>query len=87
VTTRLEGGRAAPPLGAPRPLGAGVRAAGLIEQGSDGLDLLRQSVELLTLPRRCSNVAKSLAELAAALRRNAHRPEACNFFEQGLDVA
>jgi DNA-binding CsgD family transcriptional regulator len=73
--------------GAARPLGAALRAAGLVEAGADGLDLLRESVTVLESSPALLERAKSLTELGAALRRANHRAEARRFLQDGLELA
>ena len=73
--------------GAPRPLGAALRAAGLIEPGGDGLDLLRESVDVLAASPALLERAKSLTELGAALRRANQRAEARPRLHDGLELA
>jgi len=73
--------------GAPRPLGAALRAAGLIEPGADGLDLLRESVDVLATSRALLERAKSFTELGAALRRANQRAEARILLHDGLELA
>jgi DNA-binding CsgD family transcriptional regulator len=73
--------------GAPRPLGVALRAAGLIEGGSGGLELLRQSVAVLAESQALLERAKSVTELGAALRRANQRAEARGFLEEGLELA
>jgi DNA-binding CsgD family transcriptional regulator len=72
---------------APRPLGAALRAAGLIEPGADGLELLRMSVDVLGASPALLERAKSLTELGAALRRANQRAEARGLLHDGLDLA
>jgi DNA-binding CsgD family transcriptional regulator len=73
--------------GAPRPLGVALRSAGLVEGGADGLELLRESVDVLaTSPARLER-AKSLTELGAALRRTNQRAAARDLLQEGLDLA
>ncbi len=73
--------------GAPRPHGAALRAAGLIESGADALDLLRESVDVLAGSPALLERAKSLTELGAALRRTGQRAEARPLLHDGLELA
>jgi DNA-binding CsgD family transcriptional regulator len=73
--------------GAPRPLGVALRAAGLVEGGSDGLELLRESVDVLASSQAQLERAKSLTELGAALRRANQRASARTFLGEGLELA
>jgi len=73
--------------GAPSALGYALRVAGLVAGGSDGIELLRDSVTAVQhSPARLEH-AHSLTDLGAALRRAGHRREAQQFLRQGLDVA
>ncbi|MGH3823236.1 MAG: LuxR C-terminal-related transcriptional regulator, partial [Pseudonocardiaceae bacterium] len=73
--------------GAPRALGLSLRVAGLVENGSEGLGLLRQAVEVLApSPARLEH-AKALVELGAALRRTGQRTQARQHLRQGIDHA
>jgi len=73
--------------GTPRPLGVALRAAGLVEGGDNGLDLLRESVFVLATSQAQLERAKSFTELGAALRRANHRASARPFLEEGLELA
>jgi DNA-binding CsgD family transcriptional regulator/Tfp pilus assembly protein PilF len=73
--------------GAPRPLGAALRAAGLIEPASDGIEQLRASVNVLRSSSALLERAKSLTELGAALRRANQRAEARAPLHEGLELA
>jgi len=73
--------------GAPRALGAALRAAGLVEGGQKGLALLEEAVEVLaTSPARLEH-AKARTELGAALRRANRRSEAREQLRQALELA
>jgi DNA-binding CsgD family transcriptional regulator len=73
--------------GAPRPLGAALRVAGLVDGGDDGLELLRASVDTLTTSPARLERAKSLTELGAAFRRANHRTSARPLLQEGLELA
>jgi DNA-binding CsgD family transcriptional regulator len=73
--------------GAPRPLGVALRAAGLVEGGDDGIELLRESVGVLATSQAQLERAKSFTELGAALRRANRRAEARPTLEEGLELA
>jgi DNA-binding CsgD family transcriptional regulator len=74
-------------FGAPGTLGIALRAAGLVEGGTSGIDLLRQAVaQLERSPARLQH-ARALADLGAALRRNGRRREAQQTLRQALDLA
>lgn len=72
---------------APRPLGVALRAAGLVEGDAHGLDLLRESVDVLAASQALLEHAKSLTELGAALRRANHRAAARDFLWEALELA
>jgi DNA-binding CsgD family transcriptional regulator len=73
--------------GAPRALGAALRAAGLVEGGARGLELLVEAVDVLSgSPARLEH-AKARTELGAALRRANRRAEAREQLRQGLELA
>jgi DNA-binding CsgD family transcriptional regulator len=74
-------------FGAPRELGMALRISGLIEGGDSGLDLLGESVEVLSRSQASLELAKSQVELGAALRRAGHRAEAQERLREGLDQA
>jgi DNA-binding CsgD family transcriptional regulator len=63
-------------LGSPRAEGIALRALGLVEGGEDGIERLRDSVALLGEAAMPLELARSLAELGAALRRDNSRSEA-----------
>ena len=73
--------------GTPRPLGISLRVAGLVEGGDDGLELLRESVDVLARSQARLERAKSFTELGAALRRANQRAEARSFLQDGLEHA
>jgi DNA-binding CsgD family transcriptional regulator len=84
VAEELELARAG---GFPRTAGVGLRAAGLLERGDEGIRLLRESVAMLErAPARLEH-ARSLVELGAALRRQRKRGEARIHLTQGMDLA
>jgi DNA-binding CsgD family transcriptional regulator len=71
----------------PRSLGMALRAAGIIEGGADGVDLLREAVTTLaSSPARLEH-ARALVDLGAALRRQNHRKEAREPLRQGTALA
>jgi DNA-binding CsgD family transcriptional regulator len=73
--------------GTARPLGVALRAAGLVEGGDEGVELLRESVDVLANSQAQLERAKSFTELGAALRRGNHRSEARVSLQQGLELA
>jgi DNA-binding CsgD family transcriptional regulator len=73
--------------GAPRALGAALRAAGLVRGGLQGLALLEEAVQVLTdSPARLEH-AKARTELGAALRRANRRSEARDQLRLAVDLA
>jgi DNA-binding CsgD family transcriptional regulator len=72
--------------GAPRALGAALRAAGLVEGGKDGLTLLREAVEVLSDSPAKLEQAKARTELAA-LRRANHRAQARDQLRRAVELA
>jgi DNA-binding CsgD family transcriptional regulator len=78
VTERAGGGRG---------IGVARRVSGTTEEGDAAIDLLRESVEILTPTRARLQLAESLVELGAALRRANHRKEAREPLSEGLEIA
>jgi DNA-binding CsgD family transcriptional regulator/tetratricopeptide (TPR) repeat protein len=73
--------------GAPRALGAALRAAGLVEDGARALDLLEEAVEVLKDSPAKLEHAKARTELGAALRRANHRVDAREQLRHALELA
>jgi DNA-binding CsgD family transcriptional regulator/tetratricopeptide (TPR) repeat protein len=73
--------------GAPRALGAALRAAGLVEGGEHGLALLDEAVRVLSESPAKLEHAKARAELGAALRRANRRSDAREQLRQALELA
>ena len=73
-------------FGAPRPLGIALRARGLVE-GDDGLDLLRESVQVLTLSPARVEHARALLDYGAALRRAGRRQDSREPLSEALALA
>ena len=73
--------------GAPRALGAALRAAGLVEGGKRGLALLGEAVELLCDSPAKLEHAKARTELGAALRRDGHRVQAREQLRRAVELA
>jgi DNA-binding NarL/FixJ family response regulator len=74
-------------FGAPRALGISLRVAGLAEGGADGLALLHASVASLRNSTALLELAHSLAELGAALRRGAQRVAAREPLGEAFELA
>jgi DNA-binding CsgD family transcriptional regulator/tetratricopeptide (TPR) repeat protein len=73
--------------GAPRALGAALRAAGLVEGGQHGLVHLEEAVEVLKDSPAKLEHAKARTELGAALRRAKRRSEARDQLRHAVELA
>jgi hypothetical protein len=73
--------------GAPRALGAALRAAGVIEGGPGGLALLEEAVRVLEGPAAKLEHAKARTELGAALRRANRRSQAREQLRHAVELA
>ena len=74
-------------FGAASALGMSLRAAGLVEGGSKGLELLDESVAMLRESPARLELARALCDLGAARRRAGHRETAIEPLREGLDLA
>lgn len=74
-------------VGAPRAVGIALRVCGLLTGGKDGIDLLEQSVAVLEHNPMRLELAYSLTELGAALRRAGARTAARQPLRRALDLA
>jgi DNA-binding CsgD family transcriptional regulator len=74
-------------FGAPRAVGIALRAAGLGRGSDGGLGLLEESVETLRSSQAALELAHSLTELGAALRRVGRRADARDPLAEGLELA
>jgi DNA-binding CsgD family transcriptional regulator len=74
-------------FGAPRALGIAMRVAGLAAGGERGLELLYESVACLRGSPALLELAHSLTELGAALRRAGQRASARESLSEGLELA
>jgi DNA-binding CsgD family transcriptional regulator len=74
-------------MGAAGLLGSNLRTAALASKAERGLELLRESVELLEGSCHRLEYARSLIELGAALRRGGERAAAREPLAEGLDIA
>jgi hypothetical protein len=79
--------RLARAFGAPRSLGIALRAAGLVEGGDTGLELLRESVAVLDRSPAALERARALVDLGKALWRANRRMEARPPLRRGLEMA
>jgi DNA-binding CsgD family transcriptional regulator/tetratricopeptide (TPR) repeat protein len=73
--------------GAPRALGAALRAAGLVEGGAPRLALLEQAVQVLSDSPAKLEHAKARTEYGAALRRANHRSAAREHLRHAVELA
>jgi DNA-binding CsgD family transcriptional regulator len=73
--------------GAPRALGAALRAAGLVEGGERGLALLEEAVQVLSRSPAKLEHAKARTELGAALRRANQRSQAREQLRHAVELA
>ncbi len=73
--------------GAPRALGAALRAAGLVEGGERGLALLEEAAQVLRGSPAKLEHAKARTELGAAFRRANRRSEAREHLRHALELA
>lgn len=74
-------------FGAPRAIGASLRAAGLVEGGKRGAELLSAAVAVLEASPSRLELARALVDLGATLRRAGRRTEARAPLRQGLELA
>jgi DNA-binding CsgD family transcriptional regulator len=79
--------RLAQQFGAPHALGIALRTWGLIEPGRGACERLAQSIAALESSGIQLELARSLIEHGAALRRAGHRREAREPLRRGLDLA
>ena len=75
------------PFGAPHPIGAALRVAGLAAGGANGLARLREAVATLERSPAALQRARALVDLGAALRRTGERAAAREPLRRGLDLA
>jgi tetratricopeptide (TPR) repeat protein len=71
----------------PRALGIALRAAGLAEGGTRGIDLLHQAVRVLDGSAARLEHARAMTDLGTALRRAGHRAESREILRPALDLA
>jgi DNA-binding CsgD family transcriptional regulator len=74
-------------FGSRRPLGVALRTHGLLLGGDDGLEILRESAEVLGDSPAMLERAHTLVSLGAALRRAGRRAEARDPLAEGLQLA
>ncbi len=73
--------------GTPSAVGAALRTLGLVQGGSTGLDLLGESVAVLETCAARLELARSLVELGAAVRRSGQRTAAREPLHRGMELA
>ena len=73
--------------GAPRPVGVALRALGMAQGGDEGIETLRESLNVLRGSSALLERARTLVELGAALRRANNRVQAREVLKEGLDFA
>jgi DNA-binding CsgD family transcriptional regulator len=74
-------------LGAPRAIGIALRARGLIAEGDQRDELLREAVAVLAGSGAALEHARALCDLGAALRRAGRRKEAREPLGEALELA
>jgi class 3 adenylate cyclase/ATP/maltotriose-dependent transcriptional regulator MalT len=73
--------------GAPRALAKALRVAGMVDGGEQGLELLREAVEVLDGSAAILERSRGLLELGSALRRANRRSDAREYLRQALELA
>jgi DNA-binding CsgD family transcriptional regulator/Flp pilus assembly protein TadD len=73
-------------FGAPGALGIALRADGLVHDGGEGLELLREAVAVLETSCAKLEYARALTDLGAALRRAGRRSEAREHLRPALEL-
>jgi DNA-binding CsgD family transcriptional regulator len=79
--------RAAQEWGTPRAIGVALRAMGLVEGGERGMVLLRESADALRSSPARLDLARSLTDYGAALRRANQRTDARESLREALELA
>jgi DNA-binding CsgD family transcriptional regulator len=74
-------------FGGPRTLGVALRAAGLVEDGTRGIELLRDAAGVLESSGARLEHARAMADLGAALRRAGQRADSREILRKALDLA
>jgi DNA-binding CsgD family transcriptional regulator len=74
-------------FGAPRAIGMALRAAGAVEGGERGLELVREAVAVLARSPARLEHARALADLGEMLERDGRRADACDILRQALELA
>jgi DNA-binding CsgD family transcriptional regulator len=71
----------------PRELGIALRAAGLVEGGDRGVELLREAADVLVTSLAKLEYARALTDLGAAVRRGGQRSKAREPLRRALELA
>ena len=79
--------RLAREAGGQRGIGLALRVQGTVTPGEQGVELLREAIDVLAGTRARLEHAKALVEFGAALRRANRRREARELLREGLDLA
>lgn len=74
-------------IGAARTLAVALRAAGTVQAGKGGLDLLDEAVEVLSQSQACLDHARALVALGTALRRAGRNTASQGPLRRGLTLA
>ena len=74
-------------FGAPRAHGISLRASGIVHQGPESIECLREAVEVLASSPAELELARALVDLGAAERRASRRVEARRRLAEGMDGA
>jgi DNA-binding CsgD family transcriptional regulator len=73
--------------GGPRAVGVALRAAGLVNGGDAGVELLEEAAAILATSAAMLEHARSLVDLGSALRHRGRRVDAREPLREGLDAA
>jgi len=73
--------------GAPRAIGVALRTQGLAEGGADGIQRLRESLDVLKASSAKLERARTMVELGAALQREGEGDEGRQLLQEGLQIA
>lgn len=79
--------RLAREFGTPRAIGVALLTGALVDGDDDGVDRMRDALEVLESSQARLEHARALVELGAALRRAGHRRDAREPLKEGLDMA
>jgi DNA-binding CsgD family transcriptional regulator len=74
-------------LGQPRSLGIALSALALVQQGSDGIEMLQEAIAQFEHSAARLEHARALIDYGAALRRTGHRSDARKPLREGLDLS